>query len=114
MDEMLQPVLFRATHGMYLSLPLSNTKRIFKKDHQRRAAMSALKAARKQAGLTQTELAKSVGLTQGAITHYETGRRTPELNLCRRIVAALNAGGSSFSLEDVFPEPEAGAERLAS
>lgn len=68
--------------------------------------MSALKAIRKQTGATQTQLAERVGLTQAAIGHYETGRRTPGLNECRRIVSALNELGAACTLEEVFPEPE--------
>lgn len=69
--------------------------------------MSALKAARKSAGITQTELAELVGMTQAAIGHYETGRRTPGLNECRRIVSALNEKGVVCDIDLVFPaEPE--------
>jgi putative transcriptional regulator len=68
--------------------------------------MSALKSIRKQAGVTQTQLAERVGLTQAAIGHYETGRRKPGLSECRRIVAALNSFGAACSLSEVFPEPE--------
>lgn len=67
--------------------------------------MSALKAIRKQTGVTQTELAERVGLTQAAIGHYETGRRTPRLSECRKIVTALNELGANCNLSDVFPEP---------
>lgn len=68
--------------------------------------MSALKAIRKQAGVTQTQLAERVGLTQAAIGHYETGRRKPGLSECRRIVAALNDLGADCTLAEAFPEPE--------
>lgn len=37
-----------------------------------------LREWRKDAGLTQTELAKKVGATQTAITRYESGERVPE------------------------------------
>ncbi|GAB3484303.1 helix-turn-helix domain-containing protein [Azotobacter salinestris] len=67
--------------------------------------MSALKTIRKQTGVTQTQLAERVGLTQAAIGHYETGRRKPGLSECRRIVAALNSFGVDCCLADVFPEP---------
>ncbi|WP_430302997.1 helix-turn-helix transcriptional regulator, partial [Pseudomonas aeruginosa] len=69
-------------------------------------AMSALKAIRKQAGVTPTQLAERVGLTQAAIGHYETGRRKPGLSECRRIVAALNDLGAECTLAEAFPEPE--------
>jgi putative transcriptional regulator len=65
--------------------------------------MSNMKAVREKAGITQTVLAKTVGLTQGAIAHYEADRRKPGLDECRRIVAALNLFGASVTLDDVFP-----------
>lgn len=67
--------------------------------------MTTLKQIREKAGITQLALAKEVGLTQGAIAHYEIGRRTPGLSACRRIVAALNALGAECNLADVFPDP---------
>lgn len=69
--------------------------------------MSALKLARKKAKLTQTQLAERLEMTQAAIGHYETGRRTPSLHEARRIVAVLNAEGVECSLDDIFPEPPA-------
>jgi putative transcriptional regulator len=72
--------------------------------------MSALSIARKAAKLTQQELAEKVGLTQAAIGHYETLRRTPGLAECRRIVSILKSSGVACSLESVFPEGEIGAQ----
>lgn len=68
------------------------------------AHMSALTNARKKAGLTQRDLADRLGLTQGAIAHYEADRRVPRLDICRRIVSALNDHGLECTLEEVFPE----------
>lgn len=75
--------------------------------------MNALKTTRKNAGITQTQLAERVGLTQAAIGHYETGRRTPGLNECRRIVAALNELGVSCDLAQVFPDPDTHTQSAA-
>lgn len=72
--------------------------------------MSALSTARKAANLTQQELADKVGLTQSAIGHYETLRRTPRLADCRRIVSVLRAAGVDCNLETVFPADEMGVE----
>lgn len=72
--------------------------------------MSALSTARKSANLTQQELADKVGLTQAAIGHYETLRRTPRLADCRRIVSVLRAAGVDCNLETVFPADEMGVE----
>ncbi|PBP34603.1 transcriptional regulator [Pseudomonas syringae] len=65
--------------------------------------MSNMKTIREKVGVTQAVLAGLIGLTQGAIAHYESGRRKPPLDECRRIVAALNNHGASATLDDVFP-----------
>ncbi|NMZ09072.1 helix-turn-helix transcriptional regulator [Pseudomonas proteolytica] len=65
--------------------------------------MSNMKAIREKVGVTQADLAKTVGLTQGAIAHYESERRKPGLDECRRIVDALNSSGAAVTLDDVFP-----------
>lgn len=67
--------------------------------------MSNLKATRERVGLTQSALASAVRMTQGAIAHYENGRRQPGLSACRKILDALNAKGADCSLDDVFPNP---------
>ncbi|HDR1538576.1 TPA: helix-turn-helix transcriptional regulator [Pasteurella multocida] len=43
-----------------------------------------------------------MNLTQGALGHYESGRRTPDLKTARKIVMALNRNGVACSLDDVF------------
>jgi putative transcriptional regulator len=65
--------------------------------------MSNLKKTRKKAGVSQAALAERVGVTQGAIAHYELGRRTPSLEASRAIVKALNGFGLKCALDDVFP-----------
>ena len=67
--------------------------------------MTPLKSFRKKAGLTQSQFGDLIGLTQAAIGHYETGRRTPSLSDCRKIVSALNDHGVGCDLAQVFPEP---------
>ena len=65
--------------------------------------MSNMKVVREKVRLTQADLAKKVGVTQGAIAHYENDRRKPGLDECRRIVSALNSSGADVTLDDVFP-----------
>lgn len=36
-----------------------------------------LKAIRQKSGLTQAEVAEAIGVTPGAVKHYEAGRRRP-------------------------------------
>jgi putative transcriptional regulator len=65
--------------------------------------MSNLKFIRESLRMTQAALAESVGVTQGAIAHYENERRKPGLDECRRIVLALKQRGADVTLDEVFP-----------
>ncbi|MEE6638575.1 helix-turn-helix transcriptional regulator [Limosilactobacillus pontis] len=49
-----------------------------------------IKECRQVAGMSQKELAKLTGLSQGAITHYEAGIREPSLEAWEKIAKALN------------------------
>ncbi|MFV8926271.1 helix-turn-helix transcriptional regulator [Serratia fonticola] len=68
--------------------------------------MNNVKHIRRQLKLTQGQLAQLVGSTQGAISHYETGRRTPSLDVSRDIVKAFATSGVTASVDEVFPAPE--------
>ena len=39
--------------------------------------------------MTQVELAEKVGILQSSLSHYETGRRKPPIDIAARIAAAL-------------------------
>ena len=47
-----------------------------------------IRMARRQAGLTQMELAERAGTSQAAISAYESGRRSPSVDTLVRILAA--------------------------
>ena len=51
-------------------------------------ASRALHEARRRAGLSQTELARSAGVTQSVISAYESGARQPSLPVLEKLVAA--------------------------
>ncbi|CZY59468.1 MULTISPECIES: helix-turn-helix transcriptional regulator [Enterobacterales] len=70
--------------------------------------MSNLRKIRETMKVSQAILAEKVGCTQGAIGHYESGRRHPDLKMCRQLVDALNSFGAKVQLDDVFP-PELNA-----
>ncbi|ELY3801372.1 helix-turn-helix transcriptional regulator [Cronobacter sakazakii] len=70
--------------------------------------MSNLRKIRETMKVSQAALAEKVGCTQGAIGHYESGRRNPDLKMCRSLVEALNSFGAKVQLDDVFP-PELNA-----
>jgi len=67
--------------------------------------MNRIKHYREKARLSQEELGKALEeeKTQGAMAHYEAGRRLPSLADCRDIVAVFNRHGVECSLDDVFP-----------
>jgi len=51
-----------------------------------------LKAARINAKLTQTELAKKVGVTKKTICYWENGKARPKVDKVEAICAAVGAG----------------------
>ncbi|MCR3891523.1 helix-turn-helix transcriptional regulator [Aeromonas caviae] len=65
--------------------------------------MNNIKALRDKAGKTQSDLAAVLGITQGAVAHYERSRRKPGLSTCRKITSAINGWGIDCSINDVFP-----------
>ncbi len=46
-----------------------------------------IRMARRQAGLTQTQLAERAGTSQAAVSAYESGRRSPSVDTLCRILA---------------------------
>ncbi len=40
--------------------------------------------------LSQQELAQKIGVTSAAVCQYETGKRTPSIELLKKIALALN------------------------
>lgn len=65
--------------------------------------MNNIAKIRNQIGVTQTQLASSIGWSQPRIANYETGTRKPSLAVARQIIVALNILGANVSLDDVFP-----------
>lgn len=49
-----------------------------------------LRKLREQSGLTQAELADKTGMSQQAISDYETSRKNPSLGAAERIAAGLD------------------------
>jgi transcriptional regulator with XRE-family HTH domain len=56
-----------------------------------------LRQLRKGKGLTQIELAQKSGVSQGVITNYERGFRTPTLEKAILLAKALNVAVEQFS-----------------
>ncbi|EHM9266713.1 helix-turn-helix transcriptional regulator [Salmonella enterica] len=65
--------------------------------------MNNLKKLRKEAGISQASLADALGVSQGAIAHYEKGIRKLNVESAKKVIEALNTHGVSCTFEDVFP-----------
>ena len=57
-----------------------------------------LRAAREKAGLSQAELARRVGVSQGLIWAIENGTKRPSIKVLARIASEL-----SLSLDELLP-----------
>lgn len=66
----------------------------FRKEYEKlqpeREITKALIHARKEAGLTQAELSKKIGISQADISRLENGTRNPSLAMLERIAEALD------------------------
>ncbi len=74
---------------------------------ERPEAAAVLRAARKQAKLSQVELARRAGITQSVISAYESGRRQPSL---QTLAALVEAAG--YELEASVRETTGNLARL--
>jgi putative transcriptional regulator len=68
--------------------------------------MNCIQKYRKKAGLLQAEMAAEMDMTQGAISHYELGTRTPDIAICNRMLEVIRAHGVDCTLDELFPATE--------
>ena len=54
-------------------------------------AASAIRGARRRAGLTQSELAARAGTSQATVSAYESGRKQPSVATLDRLLAAAGS-----------------------
>ena len=66
--------------------------------------MNNLKAIRAQLKLTQAELAKLIGCTQGNIGHYENKNQTISPEVAIQIISVAKERGLEITLEDIYME----------
>jgi transcriptional regulator with XRE-family HTH domain len=71
------------------------------------SAGARIKAARLLMGLSQTELAERLGVSQPAVAHWESGAHAPRYALLPRIAALLE-----IPREDIAPKRTRKAPRL--
>lgn len=57
--------------------------------HTNKTVGDAIRDKRKEKGLTQTQLAKIVGVTPGAISRWETSDREPTVAMYEKIMKAM-------------------------
>ncbi|MCA1176677.1 MULTISPECIES: helix-turn-helix transcriptional regulator [unclassified Pantoea] len=67
--------------------------------------MNQIATMRKQIGVSQAQLAKTIGWGTSRLANYELSIRTPSLNDCRKIVNGLTKLGCECSIDDIFPPP---------
>ena len=70
---------------------------------------SAIRQARKPAGLTRSELSKRAGMSGSAITRYESGQARPMLETAMRLVEACGFG-LRVEVVDASPQRQAAVD----
>ena len=67
-----------------------------------------IKAARKQRGMTQRELAQKVGISVNSLSRYETGERQPNIETLSKIAEALGVDPVeiTYGKQEKEPEPQ--------
>lgn len=63
--------------------------------------MNTFRALRERLGLTQDSLAKSLGVTQGNVAHYERGQTVPP-DIARLLIARAKELGHDVTFDDVY------------
>jgi putative transcriptional regulator len=70
------------------------------------ASRPRLREARQQAGLTQQQLARQLGVDQSVIARYESGMREPRVSMAVRLAAAV-----ASSVEAIWTADDEGPRR---
>lgn len=65
-----------------------------------------IKKARKNAGMTQKELADALGVDESYISQYETGRRSPKLQTMHKLAEALKLSSPALLMFDPITDEE--------
>ena len=62
---------------------------------------SRIKERREELGITQTELAKMIGVTKGAIGNYETDANSPKAATMFKVFSALKCDANYLYQDDI-------------
>lgn len=65
-----------------------------------------VKKFRNKLGMSQHEFADKLGVTQGAISHYETGRRPIDKDFADQLIALGKAFDIELTYNDIFEAPK--------
>lgn len=76
--------------------------------------MNNIRTRRRILGLTMKQLANIVGVTEAAISHYETGRREPDNDMLLRIANALGVTVDYLIGHEDSPAPVTTQEKAPS
>jgi len=68
--------------------------------------MNNVRSLRSALRLSQAELAKNIGITQSALSHYENGSCDPLVSTARRLISFARGRGLIWRLEDVYAAPD--------
>ena len=92
-----------------MNKPINNNKNKLKEAELRAVSQFSqrLKCAREIRGFTQSSLAKATGLNVSAISHFETGARSPNMKNLVKLCLALNVRSEYLlSLCNITPQPK--------
>ncbi|WP_334032671.1 helix-turn-helix transcriptional regulator [Burkholderia gladioli] len=67
--------------------------------------MNNVRQLRKSLGLSQFDLARGIGITQSALSHYENGSCDPLVDTARRLISFAKDRGIDWTLDEVYAEP---------
>lgn len=64
---------------------------------------TVIREIRQKLKLTQEEFGGQIGVKQGAVANYETGRRIPEVPIARKIEQIAQTNGMKYTISDILP-----------
>ena len=62
--------------------------------------MKSIQAHREQLGITQTELARKIGVSQPAVAYWESGARTPNVYILKKMAEIFGCSVDDLISDD--------------